>query len=91
MGICMEEVLFSYLNFALTKVEILFITGGIFFAGFIRGFLFKSTDSGERVRRVEKSQKHVCITISHHNSQILGYFHTPYAVKKNPAGPSVLL
>ena len=39
MGICMEEVLFSYLNFALTKVEILFITGGIFFAGFIRGFV----------------------------------------------------
>ena len=26
MGICMEEVLFSHLNFTLTKVEILFIT-----------------------------------------------------------------
>ncbi|MEC9101101.1 MAG: sulfite exporter TauE/SafE family protein, partial [Pseudomonadota bacterium] len=35
----MEEVLFSYLNFTLTKVEILFISGGIFFAGFIRGFV----------------------------------------------------
>ena len=39
MGICMEEVLFSYLNFTLTKVEILFISGGIFFAGLIRGFV----------------------------------------------------
>ena len=39
MGICMEEVLFSHLNFTLTKVEILFISGGIFFAGLIRGFV----------------------------------------------------
>ena len=61
------------------------------FFGFIRGVLCKSIDSGGRVRRVEKSQKHVCITIFHHNPQILGYFHTPYAVKKIPAGPSVLL